>query len=208
MDTNYEINTGVSNCPAGADAQVNEVKATPSSTHYRRQKRDSGYSTDVSPSSASGNTRHFSFDFDAVDLNNEFHGMDLSNDVFSDEDNEISDDFDEADREVENCFSDSEEMKEDFVTSDPASVKFSRPAAPVPMSLEDLNANNRTASGRFENEMTVWKTDRNSQCQEAFFRPIGPSQWPSTLHTQRRNTDDLLNVSRPRFQPYAVCRGR
>ena len=208
MDTNYEINTGFSNsyCPSSAESLVTDVKTPSPTKHYRRQKRDSGYSTDVSPSSASGKTRHFSFDFDAVDLNNEFHGMDLRNDVFSDEDNDFYNDFDEDDREVENWFSDSEEMKEDFVTSDTASVSFVRPAAPVPMTLEDSNENNRTASGRFENETTVCETDHKSQCQETFFRPI--SQCPSSLHTQRRNTDDLLNVSRPRFQPYAVCRGR
>ena len=206
MATKCELNTGLSSDPSHTKAP--SIDKTTSPKHYRH-KRDSGYSTDVSPSSATGKTRHFTFDSDAgdseINLNDEIQCMELSNDVFTDEGNDSADESDEADKEVEHLFSDSEDMREDIVTSNSAEEKLARPAAPIPMSLECLIENNQHSSGQYENQSSFCGFHRKGLHQETFFRPISRSLGTPSL--QSRNTDGPSDVPRPRFQPYSVCRG-
>ena len=185
------------------------------SPKHSRHKRDSGYSTDFSPSSVTGKMRHFTFDSDAgdleFDLGDEFQNMDLSNDVFTDEGRGYSDaDSDEADKEVESLFSDSEGLGEVTVLSNLTEVKMFRPAAPIPSPFGTSSENNdsvRSKCGDNALHHALQQTYWDRLYHEAHFRPISRSPEAQTPSSQSKMIVGPADLPRPRFQPYSIGRG-
>lgn len=192
--------------------------------HSERQKRDSGYGTDYSPASIATGSRHFTFDSDVdeADLNfsYEFQNMDISNEVFTDDDKDHSDDndeSDEADKEVEDLFSGSGDLGQYYAISEPLEINALRPAAPLPTPLKDLDEcvkeKDDTSMNDFQYSLeshvchsTSWSGQRH--CKRYHFRPISCSVGTQTQDSHKTAIDDDRDIARPRFQPYDCGRGK
>lgn len=200
---------------------------TLSPRQYDRRKRDSGYSTDFSPASVTALSRRFTFDSDLdgseFDFSGEFGSMDINSDVFSEEigsdtciRKQISDDSDDADREVEDLLSESGELGETNSVSEPIKIGLFRPTAPIPSPEETwddlLNNNYYKEEGEFSEHGANSVSDKLGnicrQCRQCNFRPISRSIGAQAPFPHSHMTkEDLVGLAKPRFQPYALAKG-
>lgn len=227
----FKTNTDDENEISPSEAEVFGAAGQPKTLrNVHDVKRDSGYVTDFSPASATSTSRQFRFDSDIdedeYNLEEEMEKIDIHDEVFPDDsDNNFSttnfDDVDNADKEVEDLFSDSGELGDFNSLAQPIDIAPLRPGAPIPtpdeLPNEQENEDSDSVNGE-NNEITDYSishsyhhtpwNNMNRHCRRNIFRPISRSVGTQTPSPVSQIVKDAIGTCpSSRFQPYRLARG-
>ena len=224
LSTKSEDNNQFFNTVDLKDSESDDNQSSPGD--YDRRKRDSGYGTDFSPASHTSNSRRFTFDSELdetdteLDVVYEFENMDIRAEVFA-EGNEhgVSDDRDEADKEVEELLSGSGELGQSDSISQPVELNPCRPAAPIPTPEDfqeehgdrncDIPNNNHSEVMDYAISHSYHHMPWNRNRRKYYFRPISRSVGTQTPNPNCQIIREAIGViNGTTYQHYGFARGK